>query len=125
MLTTAQVAHRLSSAAASAIQTECDDSFFAAVKIHSYSANQSVSESFCPAHVIWSANRDRPVRENATLYYSQDGNLALRDADRAPVWSTGTAGRSVIAMKLTENGRLVIFDDKNVSVCDSFNYPTD
>ncbi|KAG1330232.1 hypothetical protein COCNU_02G002000 [Cocos nucifera] len=26
--------------------------------------------------VVWSANRDRPVRENATLHFTEDGNLS-------------------------------------------------
>lgn len=33
------------------------------------------------SHLIWSANRNKPVCENATLQLLPEGNLVLRDAD--------------------------------------------
>lgn len=62
------------------------------------------------------------VKENATLQFSDDGNLILRDDDGTHVWSTNTAGRSVAGMNLTEKGNLVLFDERNATVWD---YPTD
>lgn len=43
---------------------------------------------------VWSANRDRPVGENATLELTTHGNLVLRDADGSHVWSSNSSGRS-------------------------------
>lgn len=40
--------------------------------------------------IVWSANRDHPVRENATLEFTSDGNLVLCDADDRHVWSSNT-----------------------------------
>lgn len=51
--------------------------------------------------VVWSANRDRPVRENATVELTELGDLVLYDADGTLVWSTNTADKSVVSMNLT------------------------
>uniref|UniRef100_A0ACD5ZDS9 Uncharacterized protein n=1 Tax=Avena sativa TaxID=4498 RepID=A0ACD5ZDS9_AVESA len=75
--------------------------------------------------VIWSANRDRPVRENATLEFTSDGNLVLHDADGSHVWSSGTSGRSVTIMVITENGNLVLSDQREATVWQSFDHPAD
>lgn len=65
------------------------------------------------------------MKENATLELTRDGNLILRDADVALVWSSSTAGRSVAGMAITELGNLVLFDQKNATVWQSFDHPTD
>ncbi|XP_072960065.1 G-type lectin S-receptor-like serine/threonine-protein kinase SD2-5 [Typha angustifolia] len=75
--------------------------------------------------VIWSANRDRPVRDNATLQLTGDGDLVLRDFDGAAVWSTNTSGRSVSGIYLTKSGNLVLYDSIGASVWQSFDHPTD
>ncbi|XP_037452045.1 G-type lectin S-receptor-like serine/threonine-protein kinase SD2-5 [Triticum dicoccoides] len=75
--------------------------------------------------IVWFANRARPVRENATLEFTADGNLVLRDADGTHVWSTNISGRGVDGMKITETGNLFLFDQKNSTVWQSFDYPTD
>ncbi|CAM0943210.1 unnamed protein product [Alopecurus aequalis] len=76
-------------------------------------------------HIVWSANGARPVRVNATLDFTMDGNLVLRDADGSYVWSSNSSGRSVDGMKITEFGNLVLFDHKNATVWQSFDHPTD
>ncbi|KAJ9699045.1 hypothetical protein PVL29_007897 [Vitis rotundifolia] len=75
--------------------------------------------------LVWSANRNRPVRFNATLRLTEDGNLILADADGTFVWSTNTAGKSVSGLKLTETGNLVLLDRNNEMVWQSFDHPTD
>ncbi|KAF0904481.1 hypothetical protein E2562_034996 [Oryza meyeriana var. granulata] len=76
--------------------------------------------------VIWSANRGRPVGENATLHLAPYGDLFLLEADGGPlVWSTGTARRSVAGMNMTSAGNLVLFDGDNAAVWQSFDHPTD
>ncbi|CAL5342857.1 unnamed protein product [Camellia sinensis] len=73
--------------------------------------------------LVWSANRNHPVKLNATLQLTQDGNLTLSDSDGTSVWSTGN--HSVSGLNLTEDGNLVLFDRNNEIVWQSFNHPTD
>uniref|UniRef100_J3LWL4 non-specific serine/threonine protein kinase n=1 Tax=Oryza brachyantha TaxID=4533 RepID=J3LWL4_ORYBR len=75
--------------------------------------------------VVWSANRESPVGENATLELTGGGDLVLREADGKLVWSSSTSGRSVAGMEITENGNLVLFDQRNATVWESFQHPTD
>ncbi|KAI3730408.1 hypothetical protein L1987_61578 [Smallanthus sonchifolius] len=77
------------------------------------------------AQVVWSANRDYPVRYNAMLSFTAAGELVLKDVDGSMVWTTGTAGKSVAGMNLTDTGNLVLFDDQNSVVWQSFDHPTD
>ncbi|KAF5935667.1 hypothetical protein HYC85_026796 [Camellia sinensis] len=77
--------------------------------------------------LVWSANRNHPVKLNATLQLTQDGNLTLSDSDGTSVWSTYTGGGnySVAGLNLTEDGNLVLFDRNNAMVWQSFHHPTD
>uniref|UniRef100_A0A8R7JVK0 Receptor-like serine/threonine-protein kinase n=1 Tax=Triticum urartu TaxID=4572 RepID=A0A8R7JVK0_TRIUA len=75
--------------------------------------------------VVWSANRAHPLRENATVELTSDGELVLRDADGSLVWSTGTSGQTVARMVITNIGNLVLFDPINATVWQSFDHPTD
>ncbi|KAF3969758.1 hypothetical protein CMV_006473 [Castanea mollissima] len=74
---------------------------------------------------VWTANRNTPVKINATLQLSQEGDLILRDADGTYVWSTNTAGMSVSGLNLTEEGNLVLSSRNNAVVWQSFDHPTD
>lgn len=74
---------------------------------------------------VWEANRGKPVKENATLTFGQDGNLVLADADGSVVWQTGTAGKGVIGLDLLGNGNIVLYDKKGKLVWQSFDHPTD
>ncbi|CAM0943216.1 unnamed protein product [Alopecurus aequalis] len=74
---------------------------------------------------VWSANGARPVKENATLEFTADGNLVLHDADGTHACSSNTSGRAVDGMKITETGNLVLFDHENATVWQSFDHPTD
>ena len=74
---------------------------------------------------VWTANRNTPVKINATLQLSQEGDLILRDADGTYVWSTNTTGMSVSGLNLTEEGNLVLFSRNNAVVWQSFDHPTD
>ncbi|KAF5935664.1 hypothetical protein HYC85_026793 [Camellia sinensis] len=75
--------------------------------------------------LVWSANQDRPVQIDTTLQLTGDGDLILHDADGTFVWSTNTSGKSVFSMNLTELGNLVLFDQNNATVWQSFDHPTD
>lgn len=75
--------------------------------------------------VVWSANRDHPVGENATVQLTEVGDLVLYDADGTLVWSTNTADKYVAGMNLTSSGNLVLFDHTNMELWRSFDHPTD
>ncbi|XP_052152533.1 G-type lectin S-receptor-like serine/threonine-protein kinase SD2-5 [Oryza glaberrima] len=77
------------------------------------------------ARVIWSANRASPLGENAILELTGDGDLVLREIDGRLVWSSNTSGQSVAGMQITEHGNLVLFDQRNATVWQSFDHPTD
>ncbi|KAK9153020.1 hypothetical protein Sjap_000500 [Stephania japonica] len=65
------------------------------------------------AQWVWDANRNRPVRENATLQFSRDGNLVLADVDGRVAWETNTAKKGVVGLNLLPNGNLVLYNAKN------------
>ncbi|KAJ1282105.1 hypothetical protein BS78_03G024600 [Paspalum vaginatum] len=75
--------------------------------------------------VVWSANRDHLVRENTTLSLTASSDLLLRDFDGSLIWSTGTSGKSIAGMTVTNSGNLVLVDRGNVSMWQSFSHPTD
>lgn len=45
--------------------------------------------------LVWSANRDYPVKAGATLELTKDGDVLLADVDGTRVWSTNTSSKSV------------------------------
>ncbi|GMJ05306.1 hypothetical protein like AT1G78830 [Hibiscus trionum] len=74
---------------------------------------------------VWDANRNDPVRENATLTFGEDGNFVLADVDGRVVWQTNTANKGVTGIRLLPNGNLVLFDKNENFVWQSFDYPID
>ncbi|XP_059665030.1 G-type lectin S-receptor-like serine/threonine-protein kinase SD2-5 [Cornus florida] len=75
--------------------------------------------------VVWSANTEHPVKENAKLQLTGDGGLVLLDSDGPYRWSTNTLNKSVAGMNMTEWGNLVLFNDRGAIVWQSFDHPTD
>ncbi|XP_076906611.1 G-type lectin S-receptor-like serine/threonine-protein kinase SD2-5 [Bidens hawaiensis] len=75
--------------------------------------------------VVWSANPDNPVTKNAILKFTAAGDLVLTDGDETIVWTANTTGKSVVGMNLTDTGNLVLFDQQNKVVWQSFDHPTD
>ncbi|RZC76588.1 hypothetical protein C5167_001113 [Papaver somniferum] len=74
---------------------------------------------------VWDANRNDPVRENATLTFGRNGNLVLADVDGRVVWQTNTANKGVTGISLQPNGNLVLQDKNGRFVWQSFDYPVD
>ncbi|MCL7036901.1 hypothetical protein MKW94_024878 [Papaver nudicaule] len=74
---------------------------------------------------VWDANRNHPVRENATLAFGVDGNLVLADVDGFIVWQTNTANRGVTGISMQTNGNLVLHDKRGKFIWQSFHHPTD
>ncbi|XP_058100864.1 G-type lectin S-receptor-like serine/threonine-protein kinase SD2-5 [Magnolia sinica] len=103
----------------------CDSFLFAIFIVQTNSVSYITSPAIGFPQVVWSANRNNPVRENATLELTQEGDLVLRDVDGAMVWSTNTSGKSVVGMNISETGNLVLFNRNNSIVWQSFDYPTD
>ncbi|RZC76685.1 hypothetical protein C5167_000786 [Papaver somniferum] len=76
-------------------------------------------------HLVWDANLNDPVRENATLTFGRDGNFVLTDADGRIVWQTNTANKGVTGISMKANGNLVLHDKKGRFIWQSFQHPTD
>ncbi|XVF55186.1 hypothetical protein PTKIN_Ptkin06aG0016600 [Pterospermum kingtungense] len=76
--------------------------------------------------VVWMANRDTPVngkQSKLTLY--ENGNLVLLDADGSTVWSTNTASNAQAEVRLLETVNLVVVNEADNVVWESFGFPTD
>ncbi|KAL0301400.1 UNVERIFIED_CONTAM: G-type lectin S-receptor-like serine/threonine-protein kinase SD2-5 [Sesamum radiatum] len=104
---------------------DCETYLFSVFIVQTNSGGGITSPGSGFPQVVWSANRNSPVRINATLQLTPDGDLVLRDADGTLAWSTNSAGKSVAGMNLTEMGNLVLFDERNAVVWQSFDHPTD
>ncbi|KAF8007232.1 hypothetical protein BT93_K1283 [Corymbia citriodora subsp. variegata] len=89
--------------------------------LHSINNN---SDSVAPV-VVWSANPNHPVKAQATLELTVEGDLVLKHANSSVAWSTQTHGKSVAGMNLTDTGNLVLFGKNNAAVWQSFDHPTD
>ncbi|CAN4104480.1 unnamed protein product [Withania somnifera] len=90
-----------------------------------FSDTTSKERKIMVSDLVWSANRNHPLKANATLQLGQDGNLVLADSDGTLVWSTNTADKSVSGLNMTETGNLVLFDKDNRTIWQSFDHPTD
>lgn len=97
-----------------------NDSFYFAVVSLQITSYVAAILNFTLQHVIWLANENKPVGQNATLKLLPEGNLVLRDADGALVWSTNTSNMSVAGIKMMETGMLVLQDHNNKTVWQSF-----
>ncbi|XP_024161732.1 G-type lectin S-receptor-like serine/threonine-protein kinase At5g35370 isoform X1 [Rosa chinensis] len=74
--------------------------------------------------VIWSANRNAAISSSGEMNLTVKG-LSISDADGNPVWSTPALKSSVYALLLNEVGNLILLDQFNGSLWESFHYPTD
>ncbi|KAK6785250.1 hypothetical protein RDI58_018705 [Solanum bulbocastanum] len=103
----------------------CDTYLFAIFIVQTNSASGITLPTTGFPQVVWSANRNKPVRINSTLELTAQGDLVLRDADGTLAWSTNTTGKFIAGLNLTDEGNLVLFDSKNATVWQSFDHPTD
>ncbi|XP_064999092.1 G-type lectin S-receptor-like serine/threonine-protein kinase LECRK3 [Musa acuminata AAA Group] len=79
-------------------------------------------ESTSPKAVVWSANRDAPVRSGSTLQLTSDGRLSLKDDGGNEVWSAGPANASTAAV--LDSGNVVLTASGGI-LWQSFDLPTD
>ncbi|KAK9017783.1 hypothetical protein V6N11_000786 [Hibiscus sabdariffa] len=74
--------------------------------------------------IIWTANRDEPISDSAGLLLTPTGLVITDDMDRT-IWSTPSLESPVAFLQLDDSGNLVLLDRGNVSLWESFDYPTD
>ncbi|XVF18629.1 hypothetical protein REPUB_Repub11eG0039000 [Reevesia pubescens] len=105
------------------------NAFYFAVFAVEATSDSTIIQSGSP-QILWIANRDNPVKENATLEFTGYGNLVLTDADGMLVWSSNTSNTTVNYMNITGNGTLMLvnydsLDDYSSTNWQSLDYPID
>ncbi|XVE95438.1 hypothetical protein REPUB_Repub02eG0097200 [Reevesia pubescens] len=74
--------------------------------------------------IIWSANHDSPISDSGKMDLTVKG-ISIADPDGILKWSTPQLQATVYALLLTETGNLVLLDQFNGSLWESFHHPTD
>ncbi|KAL1309925.1 hypothetical protein HN51_052661 [Arachis hypogaea] len=93
--------------------------------------SQQTSFYLCIIHVAsrtitWSANRGRAVSSSGQMNLTVKGITISDESGRNnPVWSTPPLRSQVGRLVLTDMGNLLLLDPSNVSLWESFRYPTD
>ncbi|XP_056158407.1 G-type lectin S-receptor-like serine/threonine-protein kinase SD2-5 [Syzygium oleosum] len=72
--------------------------------------------------LVWFVSREF-MNDTAQLRLTQEGNLVLLGDHGKKMWSTNTAGKSVVGLNLTEVGNLVLYDRNDAIVWQSFDHP--
>ncbi|XP_021900752.1 G-type lectin S-receptor-like serine/threonine-protein kinase At5g35370 [Carica papaya] len=90
---------------------------------------QQMNFYLCVIHVasntiIWSANHDAPISSSGKMNLTVKG-ITIADQNGNSRWSTPPLQSSVHALLLTEMGNLVLLDQFNASLWESFHHPTD
>ncbi|CAN4119607.1 unnamed protein product [Withania somnifera] len=91
--------------------------------------SEQVNFYLCVIHVesntiIWSANGDTPVSNSGIMRLTKNG-INITEKDGSFKWSTPPLKSAVYAMQLTEAGNLLLLDQFNGTLWQSFNHPTD
>ncbi|XP_062097281.1 G-type lectin S-receptor-like serine/threonine-protein kinase At5g35370 [Humulus lupulus] len=74
--------------------------------------------------IIWSANRDAPISNSGKMTLNVKG-ISMADVGGNPKWSTPPLESSVYSLQLTEMGNLILLDQFNDTLWESFQHPTD
>ena len=56
---------------------------------------------------------------------TSERGLVLQDADGTIAWSTNIGNKSVAGLHLTDTCNLMLLDENNTTIWQSFDYPTD
>ena len=107
----------------SVIKRAINSSLFALSRIYFLSSNSSILTD--GSNVVWSANANNPVRYNATLKLASERGLVLQDADGTIAWFTNIGNKSVASIHLTDTCNLMLLDENNATIWQSFDHPTD
>ncbi|XP_075667447.1 G-type lectin S-receptor-like serine/threonine-protein kinase RKS1 isoform X1 [Castanea sativa] len=83
-----------------------------------------------PQTVVWVANRNHPIIDSSgVLSINQYGDLVLHDSNNRLLWSTNVSVQDQVTTspvaQLLDSGNLVLVQDNNENVWQSFDYPTD
>ncbi|KAK7829559.1 ep1-like glycoprotein 2 [Quercus suber] len=71
-----------------------------------------------------SANPKNPVGVNATLKLTLERGLVLQDTDGTIAWLTNISSKSVPSLNLTNMKNLMLLDENNATIWQSFDHPT-
>ncbi|KAE9466119.1 hypothetical protein C3L33_01988, partial [Rhododendron williamsianum] len=76
--------------------------------------------------IIWSANRNSPVSNSAMLHLTST-SLSITDDSGNLIWSTPPfrSPSTIALLQLQDSGNLVLLDQFNHSLWESFDHPTD
>ncbi|KAK9098732.1 hypothetical protein Syun_025777 [Stephania yunnanensis] len=74
--------------------------------------------------VVWTANRDSPVRNSDRFVFDKNGNAYL-ESSGAEIWFTDTANNGVSALQLLDSGNLILVGNNGEPLWQSFSHPTD
>ncbi|EXC05931.1 G-type lectin S-receptor-like serine/threonine-protein kinase [Morus notabilis] len=74
---------------------------------------------------VWSPNRNSPVTNNAILELDTTGNLVLFDGGDTVIWVSNTSRAGVQSAGMSESGNLILYNDVNQPVWQSFHHPSD
>ncbi|KAL9234124.1 hypothetical protein vseg_009028 [Gypsophila vaccaria] len=88
----------------------------------------NVNSSDTNLEVIWVANRDSPVKDSsALLRFSDDGNLQVTDEQDKIYWSSKALYKvsSSVAQLLNTGNLILVPEDSNATIWQSFDHPTD
>ncbi|GLJ35712.1 hypothetical protein SUGI_0717390 [Cryptomeria japonica] len=99
----------------------CDTGYLFATFFVGYATDGRVLDM----QMVWSANRDQMVQENAALTLTSTGELVLRNLDGTVVWSTNTSTHAFQRMVMQESGNLVLYNNSGTILWQSFDYITD
>ncbi|XP_059072036.1 G-type lectin S-receptor-like serine/threonine-protein kinase SD2-5 [Cryptomeria japonica] len=75
--------------------------------------------------MVWCANRDQVLQENAALKLTSTGELVLRNSDGTLAWSKNTSTQAFQRMAIHESGNLVLYNTSGGIIWQSFDYTTD
>ncbi|KAL3754761.1 hypothetical protein ACJRO7_001942 [Eucalyptus globulus] len=78
--------------------------------------------SITPLTVWWA--RQEMMNDTSQMRLTQEGDLVLLGDDGKKMWSTNTAGKSVVGLNLTEVGNLVLYDRNDAIIWQSFDHPS-
>ncbi|XP_057825141.1 G-type lectin S-receptor-like serine/threonine-protein kinase SD2-5 [Cryptomeria japonica] len=99
----------------------CDTSYLFATFFVVYTTDGMLLDM----QMVWCANRDQMVQENAALTLTSTGELVLRNSDGTLVWSTNTSPQAFQRMAIHESGNLVLYNTSGGIIWQSFDYTTD
>ncbi|KAF7847212.1 hypothetical protein BT93_L3223 [Corymbia citriodora subsp. variegata] len=114
------VLYRLNSGPSFFLGFRCYDDSPCYFGIYIFQPTQNM-EDISPVSV-WFVTEES-MKDTAQLLLTQEGDLVLLGDDGKKMWSSNTAGKSVVGLNLTEVGNLVLYDRNDAIIWQSFDHP--